>query len=185
MDTIKQIHKIKTQLTEQQIIFCYAGYITEDVLVSVGNTIKQKLELVKADRSAARAVFAIFVEEAQNIIRYSKAFIQDETGEFQNPLRFGFVAVGKSTDRYYVCCGNRIQAQDVARLDGHLQHLQGLDADGLKTLFKETLRDDPPEGSKGAGVGFIDIARRAKGGFEFSFEDITAEYADFYIKAYV
>ncbi|MBT6094010.1 MAG: hypothetical protein HOH04_03955 [Rhodospirillaceae bacterium] len=184
MVDLSRIHDIQDSLNAEQIIFCYAGYITEDVLLSVGNTIKQKLEVVQADRSAARAIFAIFVEEAQNVIRYSKAILGDEINEGSDVLRRGFIAVGKTDGRYYVCCGNLVQRDDVERLDGLLQHIKSLDEAGLKALYKKTLREDPPEGSKGAGVGFVDIARRAKGGFDYLFKDIDAEYAYFYLSAY-
>lgn len=190
ISTIDQIHEIQTGLAEQQIIFCYAGYMTEEVLLSVGSTIKQKLKLVQADRNASRAIFAIFIEEAQNVIRYSKAVLGDEAADPEDDedgavtLRHGFIAVGKTDGRYFVCCSNLVQHDDVARLQRSLEHIQSLDADGLKALYKETLRNDPPEGSKGAGVGFVDIARRAKGGFDFSFKDVDDDHAYFYLRAY-
>jgi len=184
MADLDKIHEIQDALNNEQIIFCYAGYITEDVLLSVGNTIKQKLEVVQADRNASRAIFAIFVEEAQNVIRYSKAVLGDEADEEADVLRRGFLAVGKTDERYFVCCGNLIQRADVERLEGHLKHIKSLDADGLKALYKKTLRDDPPEGSKGAGVGFVDIARRAKGGFDYRFKDVDDTHAYFYLNAY-
>jgi hypothetical protein len=39
-------------------------------------------------------------------------------------------------------------------------------------MMKEQLKEGPPEGSKGAGVGFIAMAREALGGFEFDFYPI-------------
>jgi len=183
MANLEKIHGIHDALGQEQIIFCYAGYITEDVLLSVGNTIKQKLEVVKADRNAARAIFAIFVEEAQNVIRYSKAVLGDDDGE-DTILRQGFLAVGKTEGRYFVCCGNLVLQSDVERLENHLRHIQSLDAADLKALYKQTLREPPPEGSKGAGVGFVDIARRAKGGFEYLFKDVDDDHAYFYLSAY-
>ena len=184
MIDLERMHRIQDALNDEEVIFCYAGYITEDVLLSVGTTIKQKLEVVRADRSAARAVFAIFVEEAQNVIRYSKAVLGDEEAEEADVLRRGIIAVGKTDGRYYVCCGNLVQRQDVERLESHLSHIKTLDETELKALYKKSLREAPPEGSKGAGVGFVDIARRAKGGFTYLFKDIDSEHAYFYLSAY-
>jgi len=184
MNSLDQIHAIQTALAKQQIIFCYAGYITEDVLLSVGSAIKKKLALVQADKHATRTVFAIFIEEAQNVVRYSKAVLSGGDGDENDALRHGFIAVGKNDGKYFVCCGNPVRNDDVARLDQNLTHIQSLNAEELKALYKESLRKDPPEGSKGAGVGFIDIARRASGGFDFSFEDYDDTHAYFYIRAY-
>ena len=62
-------------------------------------------------------------------------------------------------------------------------HIQGLDKKALKALYKQTLRDGPPEGSKGAGIGFVEIALRATKGFEFEFQDSDDENVFFALKA--
>jgi len=160
--------------------------MTEDVLLSFGTTIRQKLELVQAERKTARAVFAIFVEETQNIIRYSRDVLPevDEDDDESVVLRHGFLAVGKSEGRYFVCCGNLILESDVERLQTQLSHIKSLDPDALNALYKDILRGDVPDGSKGAGVGFVDIARRAKGEFDFEFMPVKNGYSYFYLKAF-
>jgi hypothetical protein len=55
--------------------------------------------------------------------------------------------------------------------------------DELKALYKEQLRAEPEEGSKGAGLGFMEIARRASKPIEFDFADIDSTYAFFALKA--
>ena len=44
--------------------------------------------------------------------------------------------------------------------------------DELKALYKEQLRAEPEKGSKGAGLGFMEIARRASKPIEFDFTDV-------------
>ena len=184
MGSIDTIQQIQDQLDDQGIVFCYSGYMTEDILVSIGATLRQKMELVKADKSASRAIFAIFVEEAQNVIRYSSGIIS-EAGPPPVELRRGFLAVGREEGNYFVCCGNLVRKKDVKRLNGHLEQIQGMDQDQLKKLYKEVLKGEVPEGSKGAGVGFIDIARRAKGGIEYDFKDSNDGFAYFFLKAFI
>ena len=55
--------------------------------------------------------------------------------------------------------------------------------DELKSLYKEKLRAEPEQGSKGAGLGFIEVARRATKPIEFDFSDVDGDYAFFAIKA--
>jgi len=176
--------KIQSELESQGIFFCYSGYMSEDFLLSMGNTLRQKMAFVDASKFEARAIFSIFVEEAQNIIRYSSDVLSVE-GETPNELRRGFLAIGKENDRYFVSCGNLIKAGDVERLRGHLEEISAMDADRLKKTYKQVLRGDVPEGSKGAGVGFIEIAKRAKNGFDFDFKTIDDEHSYFSLKAYV
>ncbi len=55
----------------------------------------------------------------------------------------------------------------------------------LRALYKEQLRGDPEEGSKGAGLGFMEIARRASKPIEFDFIDFDDKHAFFTLKASV
>ena len=58
-----------------------------------------------------------------------------------------------------------------------------MNKDELKALYKEKLRADPEEGSKGAGLGFMEIARRATQPIEFDFVEVDADYTFFALKA--
>jgi hypothetical protein len=58
-----------------------------------------------------------------------------------------------------------------------------LSKDELKALYKEQLRAEPEQGSKGAGLGFMEIARRASKPLEFDFTNIDSDHAFFALKA--
>ncbi len=67
----RELFDIRTVLRKQGIIFAYSGPVTETVLSGVGEAIKQKLVIDDADTKTLRSVFAVFVEQMQNMIRYS------------------------------------------------------------------------------------------------------------------
>ena len=67
----KELYEFRNVIQAQGIIFCYSGYITEPVLTGIGEALKQKLYLEEADKTTMRNIFAIFVEQMQNVIRYS------------------------------------------------------------------------------------------------------------------
>ena len=106
-------------------------------------------------------------------------------GATPSELRRGFLAIGKEEGRYFVSCGNLVIQSHVERLRDHLVHISGMDENQLKKIYKVVLRGEVPEGSKGAGVGFIDIARRAKNGFEFDFKKVDDDYSYFFLKAFI
>lgn len=181
----KETYDFREYLQEKGIIFCYSGYITEDVLSGIGNAVKKKLEHEDADKRTSRGLFSIFVEQVQNVIRYSAEGEPTDVSSKAKDLRYGVLTVGKIDQHYFVSCGNLIVQKDVERLRKSLGHIQNLDKDGLKALYKETLKGETPEGSKGAGVGFIDIARRAENGFEFDFAKVDEDHSYFCLKAYI
>lgn len=181
----KEMYDFRGQLQEKGIIFCYSGYMTEEILSGIGNAVKKKLEHEDADKKTSKGLFSIFVEQVQNVIRYSAEVSPQEEGERKQDLRYGALTVGKEEGEYFISCCNLIQQKDVDRLGSALDNIKGLDADGLKSLYKETLKGETPEGSKGAGVGFIDIARRASRGFEFDFFKVDEGHSYFCLKAHV
>ena len=63
----KSMYDFRHRLHDQGIILCYSGYVTESVLMGIGGALKNKLVLEAADTTTMRSVFAIFVEQMQNI----------------------------------------------------------------------------------------------------------------------
>ncbi|GAB6054460.1 SiaB family protein kinase [Magnetospira thiophila] len=174
---------LRNTLDANDVLFCYSGLVTEDVLTGIGLGLKLKLEREDTSKKVARALFSIFVEQVQNIIRYS--IERDEPPpESDKEIGYGVLAVGNREDRYFVSCANMIALQDVQRLSRALKNIQSMSHDEIKAAYKKTLKGEVPEGSKGAGVGFLDIAMRATHGFEFDFLDVNDQHAYFCLKAY-
>jgi len=180
-----EVYEFRNYLKDRGIMFCYSGYMTEDILTGIGDAIKKKLALDDADSKTARSVFAVFVEQMQNVIRYSVEKEPPGAPAGASELSFGVLTVGKDGDDFFVTCGNKVASSDVARLEKSLTEIKGLDKLGLKTLYKQTLKGEVPEFSVGAGVGFIDIARKATRGIEFDFMDIDGDFSFFSLKAYI
>ena len=179
-----ELSGLRDHLRQQGIVFAYSGYITESVLGSVGDALKQKLTYEDADTRTIRSVFAVFVEQMQNIIRYSveqlpPRNVSGGTGE----LRYGILTIGQEGTDYVVHAGNLVRAGDVPQMRERLSALQRMSRDDMKTAYKDQLRNGPPEGSKGAGIGFIEIARRASKPIEFDFMAVDADHAFFALKA--
>ena len=177
-----ELYKLKNDFLKNGITFCYSGYITEGTLVGIGDAIKKKLILDETDIQTSKVIFSIFVEQVQNMIRYSA---ETDKNDGSKEVRSGILTVGRENQRFFISCGNKIDIEDVPRLEQILIQIQKMDKKELKKAWKEGLRSGPPKGSKGAGIGFIDIARKARGGIEFDFKKLDQEKAFFSLKAYV
>lgn len=183
-----QLMDLRTMLHSQGVIFAYSGYVTEPVLSGVGEALKQKLTIDDADTKTLRSVFAIFVEQMQNMIRYSAERAQQEpllatkAGALAE-IRYGILTIGREGDDYVVCAGNLVHRADVARLRERLSRIRTMSKEELKAVYKETLRAEPEQGSKGAGLGFMEIARRASRPIEFDFAEVDGDYSFFALKA--
>ncbi|NBT47321.1 MAG: hypothetical protein EBT07_05805 [Actinobacteria bacterium] len=167
----------RNELNKRGIVFTYSGFLNDDILTGIGNALRTKLALDHIDNKVSRGIFSAFVEQVQNVIRYSAESQGPELDEEGIPLtdpllsqeiRYGMVAIGDRSDgkRFVTCC-NMIEESNVDRLKQSLESIRGLDRKELTKLMREQLKDGPPEGSKGAGVGFVSIAREANGDWDF------------------
>ena len=84
-----QLMDLRGMLHSQGVIFAYSGYVTEPVLSGVGEALKQKLTIDDADTKTLRSVFAVFVEQMQNIIRYSAEKAQPALAPASDPRADG------------------------------------------------------------------------------------------------
>ena len=180
----KSFYTIRNNLHDFGVIFAYSGYVTEPILTGLAEALKIKLLIDAADKTTMRNVFGIFVEQMQNIIRYSaETTTPDHRPDTE--LRYGVMAIGNEKGKYFVICGNKIKQEDVARLREKLTEIRRLDKDGLKTLYQEKMKEPTDPNSKGAGLGFIDIARRSSRVIDFDFLEIDDQHAFFCLKACV
>src|SRR5512143_3600372 len=108
-----QLMDTRAMLHRHGVIFAYSGYVTEPVLSGVGEALKQKLAIDDADTKTLRSVFAVFVEQMQNIIRYSAEKSPDQPPATAHAgslteIRYGILTIGKEGNDYVVCAGNLI-----------------------------------------------------------------------------
>ena len=100
-------------------------------------------------------------------------------------LRYGILTIGREGDDYVVHAGNLVARSDVERLRERLSQIRSMNKEQLRAQYKERLRAAPEEGSKGAGLGLMEIARRASKPIEFDFADINDKHTFFTLKAAV
>jgi hypothetical protein len=179
------IFHLYRSLTDEGYIFCFCGSITQSIVEGIGETLWQRMELEGAEMSTIGKVFPIFIEQMQNIVNYSAERIPPFS-ESTEEQRFGIVTVGKSGAKFSVCCGNYVENGKVEALRERLTGLKNLGKDRLKKLYKEELRKAKEEGkSKGAGLGFIDMARRVSEPLQFEIVPVDEEKSFFSMRTII
>lgn len=178
----KQYRSFKRDLDQRGIIFSFSGYLSEEILYSLGNALRQKMTLEDANVTTVKKVFSVFVEQAQNIIRYSAEKLSSDNGRSSIELSSGMVTIGTENDRFFIVCANVVLAADEPKLRERLERLRSMDRDAIKAYYKEQLREAPEEQSKGATIGLIEIARRASEPIEFDFDPIDEQKFFFCMK---
>ena len=90
--------------------------------------------------------------------------------------------IGKHDNEYIITTGNPIGNDKVPGLNGKLEQINGLDKEGLKALYKDIIKNGDLSDKGGAGLGFVDMARKSGQKLEFDFEKINDKVSFFSLK---
>lgn len=153
---------------KRHIVFFYVGYFSQHVVAAISETIKARLETEGAAGPTRRKIFSAFVEMSQNIMHYScdPAMPKEQT---DNQMRSGALFIGNDGDRFFLLCANPTATEDVEKMRATLEPLRCMTMEQIKQAYKNALREDAPKNSKGAGLGFLTLARDASEPLEFEF----------------
>ena len=174
------IYDLHRTMLSQNLILVYQGDFTQESTKSILSMAERNLDSSGEDSSIKRKVFNVMVEALQNIVKHS-----DELIDGQIRSHAAIFLIGKEANRYSIMSGNPVRKANVEKLKKNLEHINGLDKDGLKELYKEIIKNTTISEKGGAGLGFVDMARKSGGKLEFEFPAMNAEYCFFCLKVNV
>lgn len=157
---------------QRDVIFYHMGYFSQNIIAAMAEVVKLQLEISGVNGQTRRKLFSSFIELSQNIIHYSSDSLNEQSSN-ASLLRQGAVCISVEDDHHLMLCANPIATKDVEHLREKLEPLRTMSEDEIKQAYKLTLRDETPKGSKGAGLGFLTMARDACSPLEFSFQTMS------------
>jgi hypothetical protein len=183
---LSEFNSFSSLAQERGMLFYYSGYFSETIVAAVGDAVRNKLDTAEASNSTRRKVFSTFVEMAQNITHYSDECLVNAEGK---ELRYGTLALGRLNDgNFFIVCGNQVKLENIDRLTNKIEPLRQMTLEEIKQAYKVKLREENEATSKGAGLGFLTVARDAKAPIEYTFvmqQGETGPTAFFFLKAVI
>ena len=165
------IRAYNTMLGQSNVNVIYSGPIWSGGIDGIAEMLQRKLDFDAVPLRASQSVFSVFVEQMNNMLMYSaekELFVKDGDGENGAPR--GIFVLGVSDKHYFVHTGNVVTDSSAAILKTKIDHINTLDKQSLRQYYKDRVRQDNPNPqSRGAGLGLIEIARRAAGKIEYEF----------------
>ena len=179
---LSSLHTFYNELDKEGVIFCFNGPTSQSVVEGVGEAIRQRMDLEAVDMNTVRRVFAIFVEQIQNVVNYSSERKPVRPGDPKG-VSYGVIVIGREDGKYYVMCGNKVESDKGRRLAEKIRRIQPMNKAELKEYYKAQRRNGPGSDSLGAGLGLIEMARRATEPLKFSITALNERESFFTIKA--
>jgi len=177
---MKYIYDLHKTMLSKSLILVYEGEFTQEITKSVLAMAERNMDSVGEESSVKRKVFNVMVECLQNIVKHS-----DEVVDQDITKKKAIFMIGKENDYYIITSGNPIFNENVATLREKLERINSLDKDGLKTLYKDIIKGTELSEKGGAGLGFVDMARKSGQKLEYDFQEIDDKYAFFSLKTII
>jgi len=174
------IYDLHRTMMSQKLILVYQGEFTQETTKSILAMAERNLDSTGEESSIKRKVFNVMVEALQNIVKHSDELVD---GEIHSHT--AIFLIGKESDKFSIMAGNPIRKGNVAGLEKKLEQINALDKDGLKELYKEIIKNTTISDKGGAGLGFVDMARKSGEKLEFEFPEMSPEYCFFCLKVNV
>jgi hypothetical protein len=174
MNYIFEMHK---NMLSHDLILVYEGEFTQEITKSVLSMVERNMDSYGEDSAVKRKVFNVMVESLQNITKHS-----DDDDSTDDKKHSAIFMIGKQPENYNIISGNPIKNERVAGLKKKLEEINSLDKEGLKELYKNIIKNSELSDKGGAGLGFVDIARKSGKRLEYDFFEITPGFSFFCLK---
>ncbi len=170
---ISQAIDIRASMRESGTIMAYNGQVSDELMVTLADLLKNRMKAMD-DKKRTRTVFSIFMEGMQNLVWHSSG---------DDVAASGMVCISHQNEEISVVCGNRVHRDNAAKLEETLKELQSADKETIRQLYREGMSKSIDHDGPGAGLGLIEIARRASHPISFAFIDVDDAYVDFFLAA--
>jgi hypothetical protein len=174
------IYDLHRTMMSQKLILVYQGDFTQETTKSILAMAERNIDSSGEESSIKRKVFNVMVESLQNIVKHSDELVDGETRSHA-----AIFLIGREATRYTIMSGNPIRKSNIPALKEKLELINGLDKDGLKDLYKEIIKNTTISDKGGAGLGFVDMARKSGEKIEFVFPEMSHDYCFFCLKVNV
>jgi hypothetical protein len=155
---------------DEGVYFQYCGYFSQELIKSSVDILDRRTRSDSVPSPVRRKLLNAFIEVSQNIVHYSHESLTGADVD-EGEIRFGTIEITEAGGEFSISSSNPVSEAEARRLHERIGALAELDQEALKARYQAALRNDGEAGSKGAGIGFIRLARDSSRQLQFSFVD--------------
>jgi hypothetical protein len=162
-------------MQDHHLGYIYKGVFTQEVTDTILSLTENKLEKQEESSKLKKRVYNILVEALQNVTRHQA---QNETTD---PTHDSLFLIQKMNNRYVITTGNVVLTKNIPFLQNLIDKINTLSKDELKEYYKIVLESGTISDKGGAGLGLIDIARKAGNKLIYKFVPLSNDVSYFYL----
>lgn len=173
---IVRFHQV---LGDKEVVFCYKGLLNEDLTTALLHQLEVNLQTLEPDSLTRKRVYSILIECLQNISHHS------ERGYTAGTTDVNSILVYSHQHFYAIHTCNIILNANKESLLAKLYQISRLTGTQIQEEYRKILGDGRFSGKGTAGLGFLDIAKKANQRFVYSVERVSDLHSQFYFTVYI
>jgi hypothetical protein len=152
----------------------YSGAIHYETMGELIHKFKVRVHELNIHVGTYKRLLLVMIESLENIMKHSYNRID---GNKDEALYLPVFSIARTGSRYKVMASNLIAAKAVDPLRKKLDLLNGMDKEGMKEYYKETITNGVFTNTGGAGLGLIEIAKIS--GIPIQYEFLPVDKSSF------
>ena len=175
---------LRKQFQENGVLFIYNGYLTHDILTNIIQALEQKIGTIKIFNYSAQNVFTVLIEIIQNILNYH-AVLPNESSKGISCEGIVVVGFDQKKGRIFINSGNVVTEEDGQKIRDRIDAIANLNKDELKSRYRDLRKTGKNRSARGAGLGFMEIQRKASEPIQYSFDATEGNHLLFTLNVYL
>lgn len=174
---LDDLRNLRKTIASKHILFSYRGEITQELMVFFLRIVDKKLINSKENPLIRRRILNIMIESLQNAVKHARDYyIEKKEVEAENEAVF---MICREDDKYYMINGNAVKNEVKPFIERKIENINSLSSDKQRKLFRNIIKYGVYGSKGGAGLGFVDMARKSGDLINFDFEEISEDYSYF------
>ena len=157
-------------LTLTNTIYSYIGSFQEKEFNQLLNDLETFIATQVENKVIRKKLFHILIEITQNLHNYSK--------ESEKERKMFFV-ISQQKAGYKIVTGNYLLNKEIPGIRTRIEMVNSMSEQEVKELYRGILNFGGVSNGGGAGLGFIDLARRSGEKLIYKFEEIDDKFSFF------
>lgn len=170
------IEEIAAEQSADKAIFSYVGIFDQDATDQLIIGVDNFLNIRDYSNALRKRTFHIVVEVVQNLFKYLSKKRRESN------FNKGLFLMHGNAEKVIITSGNYILKSEENSLKSRITLINSLTNDELVHFYRGLLDVGSITSQGGAGLGFVDIAKKSGGKIQYEFKDIDDEYSFYLFK---
>ncbi len=171
------MEELYMRYADKDALYSYRGEISQEILEEILSEVLEKMKKEGILPGIMSCVYSVLVEGVQNMVRY--CYVRE--GE---PMQ-GMIVIQKKEIGFCIVLGNYIDKHQEAKMIYQLEKLNFMTREELKEKLNLNRKNNALRANCSAGLGLMEIARRASGKLTYQMIKGSCDYSIFLLEVVI